>query len=162
MRDLRRIRFATIDGLRRSDLTLACDIWAEDVYRAPWGSRDTMKLAAFLVRYITEGTGPGLATLGSVELRTQLGRDEVKQALKILHLYRAVEAYSIEKNELRVALRLSEVQRALVLEAAERLETLMARRSGSGGVRETRWVPAMGREESEAEPAGEQPDLARV
>lgn len=142
MKDLRRIRFATIDGLRRSELPLACDIWADDLYRAPWGTRETMKLGAFLVRYITDGMSPNLATLGGVELRTQLGRDEVKQALKTMYLYRAIEAYSIEKNELRVALRLSDMQRALVLEAAERLESLVARRPGSAGIREPRWLPS--------------------
>jgi len=142
MKDQRRIRFATIDGLSRADLPLACDIWADDLYRAPWGTRDTMKMGAFLVRYITDGMSPSLATLGGVELRTQLNRDEVKHALKVLHLHRAIEAYSIEGNEIRVALRLSDLQRALVLEAAERLESLMERRSGTATVREPRWLPS--------------------
>jgi hypothetical protein len=141
MIDQRRIRFSTIDGLRRSDLPLACDIWADDVYRAPWGTRETMKIAAFLVRYITDGLPPTSATLGSLELRTQLGREEAKQALKILHLYRAVEAYSIDRNELRVAMRLSDLQRGIVLETSERLAQMSARRAADGALREERWLP---------------------
>ncbi len=141
MIDQRRIRFSTIDGLRRSDLPLACDIWAEDVYRAPWGTKDTMKIAAFLVRYITDAMPPTSATLGGLELRTQLAREDAKQALKVLHLYRAIEAYSIDRNELRVAMRLSDLQRAIVLETIERLEQIAARRSADELLREERWLP---------------------
>jgi hypothetical protein len=138
--ELRKIRFATIEGLQRRDLGLACDIWLEDVCRAPWATREAMRLAAHLVRYMLTPR-PELATLMSIDQHMQLGRDEVKLALKYLWMFHAVEAFTIERDEIRVALRLTELQRLRILETQHRLDVLVDQRSLQPTPATERWLP---------------------
>ena len=154
MKELRRARFASIDGLQRSDLRLAGEVWLDDVCRAQWTTRDAMKLAAHLVRYMAN-SDPSLLTLSSIEGQTQMAPEEVKAALRLMHLYICVEAYTIEKNELRVALHLSELQRLRVLEARCRLDRLRVQlgREEQSHRPSDHWVPEASAAE---EPAPEQ------
>lgn len=122
-KDARRVRFESIEGLQRRDVPIACEVWLDDVMRAKWSSREAMKLAAHLVRYMVSGDVRLLA-LGRIEHQTQLTRDEINGALRGLKQHRAIEAYSIQGDQLLVGLLLTTLQKVRVLEARQRLETL--------------------------------------
>jgi hypothetical protein len=124
VKELRRVRFNNVDGLRRQDLATAGEIWLDDLCRAPWASREAMKVGAHLVRYMAE-PNPRLLRFAAIEAQIQVGRDEVKFALRLMQLYRAIEAFSFEGDEVLVALHLTSRQRLLVLETQARLEELM-------------------------------------
>jgi hypothetical protein len=42
--DQRRVRFASVDGIAREDLPLAYEVWLDEFIRAPWMTREAMKL----------------------------------------------------------------------------------------------------------------------
>jgi hypothetical protein len=138
MHEQRRVRFEEIDGLRRSDLEAAGEVWLADVCAAPWASREATKLAAFLVSYMNDPEARQLSLPG-LEAQVQIGRDETKFALRLLKLYRAISAFTIEGMEVRVALRLTTLQRLRVLEARFRLAELIQMRPAEPGGEA--WVP---------------------
>ncbi|MDX2157419.1 MAG: hypothetical protein SFW09_13005 [Hyphomicrobiaceae bacterium] len=143
MIELRRVRFESIQGLRRDDLGTAGEIWLADLCAAVWATREAMKLGAHLVRYMV-APDPKLLTLSSIEGQIQIGREDVQFALRLLKLYRAVEDFTIEGDELRVALHLTSVQRLKVLEVRHRLAELM--RAAAAEIQPSgRWVPAVTR-----------------
>lgn len=140
--EARRVRFVSLDGLERRDIELAGEIWLRDICEAKWSSREAMKLAAHMVRYMA-AADPRQLALSRIEHQIQLGRDEILQALRMLRLYRAIEAYSTDGDELRVALYLSNLQRLQVLETRLRLDQLtrplaVAERSPNPP---SKWVP---------------------
>ncbi len=98
--DMRRVRFHTIEGLRREDLELAGEIWLGDICAARWATPYAMKLAAHLVRYMSSPDSRRL-TLGSLEHQLHLTKEEVAAGLKLLRLYRAIEDYVIESDGLK-------------------------------------------------------------
>lgn len=144
-KDARRVRFESIDGIGRQDVGLAGEIWLRDVCDAKWVTREAMKLAAFLVRYMA-APDPRLLALSRIEQASQLTKDELNFALKAMTLYRAVEAYSLDGGELSVAMRLSMLQRLEVLEVRDRLAQL----SRAGRVEGESWRPAGAAAEDEA------------
>lgn len=135
----RRVRFASINGLTREDLPIAGELWRDDACRAPWATRETMKIAALLIRYVTM-PDPEQLTLGSIERHIQLTSGEVTLSLKLLRLYGAVEAYTVERDEIRVAMHLSLLQRLRVLEARRRMAELMLD-PAPGTFTDDYWVP---------------------
>jgi hypothetical protein len=116
----RRVRFSSIEGIGRADLPLACDVWRADVYNSPWAERDSMKLATQLVRYICN-PDPNMVLLREVEHQCQLGRDEVKKALNSMRMYGAVDSFTLDRDDVRVYLNLTPLQRLRVLETKRRL-----------------------------------------
>lgn len=123
-RDSRRIRFESIEGLHRRDLGIAGEVWLKDVCDAKWATREAMKLAAHLVRYMASAD-IRQAGLSRIEHQAQMTREEISNTLRSMRLHRAIEAYSIEGDDLRAALHLSTLQRLQVLETRHRLEYLM-------------------------------------
>ena len=143
MIDQRRLRFSDIVGLERHDLPLACEIWLEDIYRAPWISREAMKLCAYFVRYMSRPDANAL-TLREIESQCQLSPDDVRKALVLMRSFGAVEAFVIDRNDIRVGLTLSYHQRLRALEAKHRFAQLPA---GAGPTpwpwlaEEHKWLP---------------------
>lgn len=119
MLDQRCVRFASIEGLVRDDLPLAREIWLDELFFAPWASRDAMKLAAHFMRYMAK---PDILQLSvrEVERECQMVRDDIHRALTLMRTFSAVEGYALEKDEVRVTINLSLMQRLRVLEAKKR------------------------------------------
>ena len=143
MIDQRRLRFSDIAGLERHDLPLACEVWLEDIYRAPWISREAMKLSAYFVRYMNRPDANAL-TLREIESQCQLSADDLRKALVLMRSFGAVEAFVIDRNDIRVGLTLSYHQRLRALEAKHRFAQLPAGPGPSPWpwlVEEHKWVP---------------------
>ena len=83
----RRIRFATIDGLNREDLSLAAEVWRDDLRSEVWATRDMLRLATLLVRYMA-GARPEHATLSDIERTCQLDGEVLRVALNLSLLQR--------------------------------------------------------------------------
>jgi hypothetical protein len=79
----RRIRFATIDGLNRDDLPLAAEVWREDLRSEVWATRDMLRLATLLVRYMANAR-PEHATLSYIERTCQLDHPQIQEALRLM------------------------------------------------------------------------------
>ncbi len=136
----RRVRFDSIDGLKREDLGTAGEIWLADLCLAPWASREAMKLGAHLVGYMA-GPDPRLVKLQHIDAAIQVTREEVKAALRVMKLFGAVTAFSIDQEELRVALHLTSLQRLKVLETVSRLDYFMQSAPQDATSTAKRWVP---------------------
>jgi hypothetical protein len=150
----RRLRFSDILGIERSDLPFACDIWLEDIYRAPWVTREVMKLAAYFVRYMAKPDANALS-LREVESQIQMAPEELRKTLVLMRNFNAVEGFLIERNDIRVGLKLSHLQRLRVLEARSRFAALLAEpitHNWPWTTAEDRWVPG-----EAAKPAGQAP-----
>ena len=135
----RRLRFSDISGLERGDLRLACEIWLDDLYRAPWVSQNAMKLGTLFVRYMTDAQ-PAMLVLNEVESHYELERPEVAGALSLMRIFGAIESFRIDQNEIRASLNLSLLQRLRTLEAKQRLNNLMR-----ADCRQDSWQPGEAR-----------------
>lgn len=124
MLDNRRIRFATIEGLERSDLALAGEIWLDDLFRAAWMTREALKLAVLLVRAMAREKGTAL-TFREIEMQAGLNIEEVRKALILMRSMGAADAFICERDDLKIALNLGILQRLRALEARERFRLLM-------------------------------------
>ena len=143
MLDQRRLRFSDITGIERRDLPMAAEIWLDELFRATWINRESMKLAAYFVRYMSRPDANAL-TLREIENQCQLNTDEVRKSLVLMRTFGAIEAFLIDRNDIRVGLRLSLLQRLRTLEARSRMLELSGRPAGSSWTwfkEETKWVP---------------------
>lgn len=140
--EARRVRFESIEGLQRRDIKLAAEVWLKDVCDSKWASRETMKLAGHLVRYMSVPDVRQVA-LARIEHQLQLTREEISAALRQLRHFWAVEAFSVSGDELRVALHLTTLQRLRVLEARHRFEFLMRQTAPEPGLPPAgaKWLP---------------------
>jgi hypothetical protein len=139
----RRLRFSDILGIERSDLPFACDIWLEDIFKAPWITREAMKLSAYFVRYMTKPDANAL-TLREVEMQCQLPPDELRKSLVLMRSFNAVEGFLIDRNDIRVGLKLSHMQRLRTLEARSRFAALLkepVKQDWPWVVLDEKWVP---------------------
>lgn len=144
MIEQRRVRFASIDGITRSDLPIAAEIWLDDLSRQPWPTRDVLKLAIHLKRYMAEPNPKDLVTR-VIERHTQLDRKAVMDALRQMLMYGAVEAYSLEGEVVRASLTLSVLQRLRTLEVRNRYIELEVAldldRTGARFKEDNKWLP---------------------
>lgn len=141
MDDQRYVRFATLGRVDKDDVRLAADIWLDDALNAPWASKETMKLAGILCRYMMSPNAERL-NLKAMEDLYQLNADAARRALVLFSLYGMIEAYSTDGNELRAALRLSPLQTLRVLKTKYELKTLEQDRSAFAMPLESgSWVP---------------------
>lgn len=113
MIEKRRVRFADIEGIGRSDLLIASEVWVDDISRQPWATRDIIKLATLLKRYMTVGE-PKDMLFRSIERISQLDRNIVVESLRQMQMLGVVEAYVVDGEVVRVSLRLSMLQRLRV------------------------------------------------
>lgn len=123
MNDQRRVRFATLGTMTRDDLPICVDIWLEDTLKAPWATRETMKLAGVMASYILKPS-PDAVRLRAIEDQHQLPKDHLRRALGLMSLFGAIEAFSLADDELRAAMRLSRLQTLQALEVKQRLAEL--------------------------------------
>lgn len=123
MNDQRRVRFATLGIMTREDLPICVDIWLEDALKAPWATRETMKLAGVMASYILKPS-PEAVRLRAIEDQHQLQKDHIRRALGLMSLFGAIEGYSLAEDELRVAMRLSRLQTLRALEVKQKLAEL--------------------------------------
>lgn len=130
MIDQRRVRFASIDGINREDLPLACEIWQEDLFKAPWVTREAMKLGTHLMRYIRK-VAPNALNLREIEAAYSLSIDDVRKALQLMRTFGSIESFICEREDLRVALTLTFQQRLKVLEIKNRFATLSFEAGGN-------------------------------
>lgn len=158
MYEQRRVRFSNIDGLEREDLAIAGEVWLEEIGRAPWVTRDVMKLANHFARYMRDPR-PERMLLREIESDYQIARAEVLQALKYMRIYGVVEAFSCERADLRVSLHLSFLQRLRVLEVTRRFGEQCGARGQSPrpwlDSTRSRWEPEPGAGEPSAEAEAE-------
>lgn len=163
--DQRRIRFSTIEGLAREDLPLAAEIWLYDVFHAPWASREAMKLAAHFVRYMAN-PDPTRVIVREIEREYQLVRDDLQRALLLMRNFMAIDGYTIDKDDIKVALNLSLLQRLKVLETRRLLAELTQPENAAVPqplpVREPRWIPTDGVSAPELEEAAVAPLVALI
>ena len=145
MRDHRRVRFSDIAGIPRCDLPLAGDIWLDDLMTQKWTTREVLKLATVFVRYMSNPTPDGLQ-LDIIEGCCQLDRQQVAETLRLMQMYRAIEAFSFHKGVLRVSLTLTLTQRLKTLEAKARFTELQystpTRSRQMSKTNESRWIPS--------------------
>jgi len=149
MNEQRRVRFASLEPFTRDDLPLIVEVWRDDVVRAPWASRETMKLAGILTSYILSPASH-IVALDGLENLHHLQKQEVQRALGMLSIFGLVEAFNIDGNQLRVALRLtlmqtvrvSELKRALAMPGSTQQadNVVEAERPEPRAAREA-WVP---------------------
>jgi hypothetical protein len=161
--DQRRVRFASIEGLAGEDLPLAREIWLDDLFHSLWVSREAMKLAAHFVRYMAD-LEPSHLNMREIERELQLVRDDIQRALILLRTFGAIDAFSLDKDDLKVALNLTLLQRLRVFESGRKLIELVQARSNPSDllpVRETRWAPEPAPVASE-DAAGKSPLLALI
>lgn len=118
--DNRRARFSSIEGMEREDLPLAYEVWVEDHFAAPWATRETMKLAQHLVRYMASPKAYGVS-LGELESLVQLNPDEVRKTLAVMQSFGAVDSFTMDRLVgINVMICLTYHQRLRVLEAKRR------------------------------------------
>lgn len=154
MQDQRRVRFANLDGLRRpGDIVVAADVWLDDLCRSSWATAEAMKVGTYLVRYMALPNPPPLSCV-MIDRTTQTAPEQIKLALRLMNMYGPIESYVIDRDEIRIALHLSTLQRLRVLEIQNRLEILL-REQAENRIKEQRWTPAApvaGNEAGEPEP----------
>jgi hypothetical protein len=119
----RRLRFATIDGIERADLPLAAEVWLEDLRNQSWVSREILKLSILFTRYIAK-PNPESLLIGHVERTCQLDSEQAMEALRLMQMYGAVEAYARNDETLSVSLNLTLLHRLKVLDVRQRFAEL--------------------------------------
>jgi hypothetical protein len=143
MIEQRRVRFASIDGIERADLPIAAEIWVDDIGRQSWATREVLKLAVLLKRYMSS-PDPRDLLLRSIEMRTQVDRKQVQEALRQMQMFGVIEAFNIEGDVVRVSLALTVLQRLQTREVRHRFRelghTLGLDGSGSRLREDSRWI----------------------
>ena len=121
MTDQRRVRFGAIEGLSPSDVVLAGEAWLDDLIKAPWATKEAMKLAAQVLRYLASGD-LRILSLVTMETQLQLSREEVRRSLALMQSMNAMQTFSMEKDTFNAILNLSQFQLLRVLEARRSLQ----------------------------------------
>jgi hypothetical protein len=115
----RRVRFGNLERVDKFQLAVACEIWLDDVLRAPWSTREAMRIGAHLVNYI-QSANASILFVREIETALQLNREEINRAMNLLRLFRAISDFKIERDEIRASLNLSTLQTIRLLEVVER------------------------------------------
>ncbi|MGH1420120.1 MAG: hypothetical protein ACRBCJ_14790 [Hyphomicrobiaceae bacterium] len=141
----RRIRFATIYGIDRMDLPLAAEIWIDDLRQQSWVSRDIVKVATVFKRYLVN-PDPERTRMRRIESGCQLDRKQVAAALSQMHMYGAIEAYSIDDGVVCASLNLTILHRLKVLETFQKFAELQLSKPNKPvellKVPKDTWIPA--------------------
>lgn len=139
----RRVRFASISGLGREDLPLAAEIWYEDIIRQVWSSRDVIKVALLLRRYMSS-PDEKLLSVNYIERTFNLDVRMTLDTLRQMQMFGAIEAFSINHNMLHASLCLSLMQRVKTMEIRARIIELSGARAMDAflsGETPDRWLP---------------------
>lgn len=119
----RRVRFVNLDGFDRTDITMAAEIWLNDLVGAQWATPEAMKLAAHMAAYIRSASTNTLL-FRELETQLQLTREQVTRALSMMKIFGFVSVFVIEREDVRASLYLSSLQRLRLFEAKDRLAEL--------------------------------------
>jgi hypothetical protein len=117
--EMRKVRFQSIEGIDRADLPLAYEVWLEEVYKATWATRETMKLAAYLVRYMVKPEHVPM-TPADIETTCQLNAEEARKMLTSMRGFGVIDSYVYDRKQILIELNLSFSQRLRVLEIKHR------------------------------------------
>ena len=120
----RRVRFTNLGKIERCELGFACEIWLDDLVKAPWATREAMKLAAHLMNYVRMAN-PANMQLREMETVLQLSREEINRSFSLMRLFGTVSAFAIEKDDVRASLTLSPMQILKMLELKARYVALV-------------------------------------
>jgi hypothetical protein len=121
--DQRKIRFGCIGDLNRVVLPIAYEVWLDDIFKSAWASREAMKLAYQLVRYMQRPSQVGVS-LNELETVCQLNAEEVRKTLNVLRTFGVLESAQTTKTEVTATLILSRLQQLRVVEIACRMDKL--------------------------------------
>ena len=80
MQDKRCVRFASVGEMTEQELGLAIDVWLDDALKAPWATKESMKLAGVLCTYMRTDNANGIS-LKSIEDLYQLNADAARRSL---------------------------------------------------------------------------------
>lgn len=162
MIEKRRVRFACIDGIERSDIGIAAEVWLDDIARRSWATREVLKLATLMKRYMT-GPDPRDMVLRTIERMTGLDRKMMQEALRQMQMFGVVEGYGIDGDIVRVSLTLTVLQRLRVLEVRHRLHALGAPLADAVPAASRNdmlgWIPEAPPEPDDGETGEGQPEL---
>lgn len=125
MAQQRHARFASIEGLRPQHLPIAGEIWLDEVAKASWTTREAIKLASYIARYMVKPESAPMS-MAAIEGQLQLSPEQTKVTLKLMLMFGAFESMSVIKDDVRCALNLSLLQKLRVLETYQRLEAALA------------------------------------
>ena len=100
-----------------------------------------MKLGTYLVRYIHEPDATQM-TLSALESVVQLTREDVRRSLAILQSFSFITSFTMERDGIHVAMRLSQLQQIRVLETRSRRDRAIAERctARSVGATNQSWI----------------------
>jgi hypothetical protein len=121
--DPRKIRFLDLGVLARDDLPLACEVWLDGLVKAPWATREAMKVATQLVRYMLKPSAAGVS-LNELETLCQLNPEEVRKTLNLMRAFGVVEHAQTTRTEVLATLSLSRLQQLHVLECRHQFRRL--------------------------------------
>lgn len=138
--DQRRVRFVNLDGFDRADVTMAAEIWLQDLVNSPWATPEVMKLGAHMVNYIRSASTNSLV-FRELETVLQVTREQVGRALSLLRIFGFVSAFVIEREDMRAGLLLNSLQKLRLLEAKDRLSELSQSISAAQAADTTPWSP---------------------
>lgn len=124
MTENRRVRFSNLGEVGKGEIIAASELWLEDLIRAPWATREAMKLAAHLVNYMLSANR-AILHVREMETMLQLNREEINRALGLLRLFRAISSFSVEKDEVCASLYLSTAQMIRLIEMKKRQLALL-------------------------------------
>ena len=130
MQEKRCVRFSNIGELGRADVAVAGEIWLRDLGGASWATREVMRLATHLVRYMVQPDDT-IVSFEQIESQCQLGRDDVLKALAMMRNYGFADAFTFDDARLKVALHLSILQRFETLDLTDRYVDFVERRRKS-------------------------------
>lgn len=151
MAQQRHARFGSIEGLRPQHLPLAGEIWLDEVGKASWTTREAIKLAGYIVRYMAKPESAPMS-MAAIEGQLQLSPEQTKVTLKLMLMFGAFESLSVIKDDVRCALNLTLLQKLRVLETYQRLEAALAA-LGPEESEQQSWVPEVALVENKAPPA---------
>ena len=121
----RRVRFGNLPSVGKADVIAASEMWLDDLIRAPWATREAMKLAAHLVNYMLSANR-AILHVREIETTLQLNREEINRALNLMRLFRTVATFTVEKDEVQAGLYLSGQQMLRLVELRQRQFALLA------------------------------------
>ena len=161
MQDKRCVRFASVGEMTEQELGLAIDVWLDDALKAPWATKESMKLAGVLCTYMRTDNANGIS-LKSIEDLYQLNADAARRSLVVFQLYGMIESSSIDGNELCAALRLSSLQALRVIEASKQLDEMQPASQAGSALRKPRECWSPGLNQSGANDTGDQCTTQRL
>lgn len=144
MTENRRIRFNDIEGFTHSDLSIASEVWLDDICSSRWSTAEVQKVAAILYGWMRDHQLAEAEAL-AIEDKYRLTREEVQRAFNQLKLFGCIETFTFDRNGIRAAARLSMMQKVRVFDTRQKYREHQARAADEAAATEaaadSRWAP---------------------